>query len=363
MAENLSDFTASNLTCTESTNTCFDGFDCNATNGDDDDQNSQNHSQDSNFINKRSIFPMGFFPFQTVSEELLREMAVKEGELLPKHDYLNRLRSGDLDSRVRREALDWILKAHANYRFGPMSFCLSMNYLDRFLSVYELPKGKDWTVQLLAVACLSLAAKMEESEVPLLVELQVGEPKYVFEAKTIQKMELLVLGTLKWRMQCLTPCSFIDYFLTKVNDDQLPSATSIFRSVQLLFSTIKATDFLEFKPSEIAAAVAISVSREDEQAQNIDKAISCFIHVEKERVLNCVELIKELSAVSSVLPHSPDGVLDAAYLSYNNKTEDITVRSCASSSHNTSSPSSVIKRRKQQDTSEPSSPQLEDYKS
>lgn len=83
----------------------------------------------------------------------------------------------------------------------------------------------------------------------------------------------------------------------------------------------------------------------------------------QERVLNCVELIKELSAVSSVLPHSPDGVLDAAYLSYNNKTEDITVRSCASSSHNTSSPSSVIKRRKQQDTSEPSSPQLEDYKS
>lgn len=42
-----------------------------------------------------------------------------------------------------------------------------------------------------------------------------------------------------------------------------------------------ATEFLEFKPSEIAAAVAISVSREDEQAQNIDKAISCFIHVEK----------------------------------------------------------------------------------
>lgn len=40
-------------------------------------------------------------------------------------------------------------------------------------------------------------------------------------------------------------------------------------------------DFLEFKPSEIAAAVAISVSGEDEQAQNIDKAISCFIHVEK----------------------------------------------------------------------------------
>lgn len=39
-------------------------------------------------------------------------------------------------------------------------------------------------------------------------------------------------------------------------------------------------DFLEFKPSEIAAAVAISVSREL-QAFEIDKAITCVVIVEK----------------------------------------------------------------------------------
>lgn len=39
-------------------------------------------------------------------------------------------------------------------------------------------------------------------------------------------------------------------------------------------------DFLEFRPSEIAAAVAICVSRQM-QALDIDKAITCFIHVEK----------------------------------------------------------------------------------
>lgn len=39
-------------------------------------------------------------------------------------------------------------------------------------------------------------------------------------------------------------------------------------------------DFLEFRPSEIAAAVAISVS-EEIQAIDIDKAISCFMHLEK----------------------------------------------------------------------------------
>lgn len=39
-------------------------------------------------------------------------------------------------------------------------------------------------------------------------------------------------------------------------------------------------DFLEFRPSEIAAAVAICISGET-QVVDIDKAISCFMHVDK----------------------------------------------------------------------------------
>lgn len=36
-----------------------------------------------------------------------------------------------------------------------------------------LQKGKAWMMQLLAVACVSLAAKMDETEVPLCLDLQV----------------------------------------------------------------------------------------------------------------------------------------------------------------------------------------------
>ena len=104
-------------------------------------------------------------------------------------------------------------QAREHYNFGPLSVCLSMNYWDRFLSVYPLPvsselgpefcivccfsitqcvfvhvvsvldfafpfcspvqRDKTWAVQLLAVACLSLASKMEETDVPQTVDLQV----------------------------------------------------------------------------------------------------------------------------------------------------------------------------------------------
>ncbi|KAJ7953532.1 Cyclin [Quillaja saponaria] len=335
-----SDRVTSNLLCSESSNMCFDDLECNTADGfgiSPSNQINHDHYESPSFSCNESEPIVGF----PLSADVVRLMVEREREHLPREDYLKRLRSGDLDLSVRREALDWIWKAHANYSFGPLSFCLSMNYLDRFLSVYELPKGKTWTGQLLAVACLSLAAKMEETKVPQSVDLQVGEPKFVFEAKTIQRMELLVLNTLNWRLHALTPCSFIDYCLSRMGIEQHSSKPSISGCIHLILSTIRGIDFLEFKPSEIAAAVAISVSGKLQTAE-IDKAMSCFIYVEKEKVLKCVELIKDLSLISGsanvastsapFVPQSPVGVLDAACLSY--KSDELTVGSCVNSSHN-----------------------------
>ncbi|MBA0566050.1 hypothetical protein Golob_010900, partial [Gossypium lobatum] len=209
-------------------------------------------------------------------------------------------------------------------------------------------------MQLLAVACLSLAAKMEETEVPLVFDLQVCESKFVFESRTIQRMELLVLSTLSWRMQAITPFSFIDYFLYKLNDDKTPLRSS--RDLMVGGELNVGIDFLEFKPSEIAAAVAIYVAVETTTVDT-EKAMSVLTqHVKKERVMKCVEVINDMSLVGGSIkvgnnatvpsvPQSPIGVLDAACFSY--KSDDTTVGSFANSSSQThTSPSRSTKRRK-----------------
>ncbi|KAK9270203.1 hypothetical protein L1049_025779 [Liquidambar formosana] len=334
------DCAVSSLLCAEDNNSIFVDGDYGAVEEFEATWHHGNHrtrNQDHSFDGGEFMFGL---PLQ--SDECLALMVERESQHLPGGDYLKRLRSGDLDLGARREVVDWIGKAHAHFSFGPLSAYLSMNYLDRFLCAYELPKGKAWMMQLLAVACLSLAAKMEETEVPLSLDLQVGESKFVFEARTIQRMELLVLSTLKWKMQAVTPFSFIDYFLCKINGDKIPPRTSILRSIQLILATIKGIDFLEFRPSEVAAAVAISVAAET-QTVDIEEAISFIIqHVKKERVMKCIELIHDLSLISGSVkgasgsvpsvPQSPIGVLDAACLSY--KSDDTTVGSCANSSHN-----------------------------
>ncbi|URE21683.1 Cyclin, C-terminal domain [Musa troglodytarum] len=246
------------------------------------------------------------FPLQ--SDELLSLLVEREQDHLPREDYRERLRSGALDPSIRRDAIDWIWK-----------------------------QGKAWMTQLLSVACLSLAAKMEETEVPLSLDLQVGEAKYIFEGRTIQRMELLVMSTLKWRMQAVTPFSFIDFFLHKFNGCGAPSKLSVSRSAELILSTIRGIDFLAFRPSVISAAIALLVL-EEAQIVDVEEALSCCSHVAKEGVLGCYEVIqdkvlmrkqsaKDLVPSVSCVPQSPVGVLHAACLSY--KSDDATVVSHA----------------------------------
>ncbi|XP_047342106.1 cyclin-D4-1-like isoform X2 [Impatiens glandulifera] len=324
------------LLCEEDNDLIFDDFDS---------TNQQKNHQD-HIFDYDDEYLIGL---PVLNDECFTLMLKRECEHLAARDYLDRLRNGDLDSDARMHAIDWIGKAHAYFNFGPLCLYLSINYLDRFLSIYELP-GKAWMMQLLAVACFSIAAKMEETEMPLTLDLQVGESRFLFEGKTIQRMELLVLSTLKWRMQAITPFSFIDYFLRKIYNDGTPPKSSICRSIHLISSLLKGIDFLEFRPSEIAAAVALSIAdesfeRDDDKEESIYHLL--IQHLDKERLFMCVELIngsylvgtttKVPSSISPSIPQSPIGVLDAACLSYK----------CDESTSADSSPSSPkAKRRK-----------------
>lgn len=76
--------------------------------------------------------------------------------------------------KAREEAVEWILKVNGNYGFTALTAVLAINYLDRYLSSLRFQRDKPWMIHLVAVTCLSLAAKVEETQVPLLLDLQVN---------------------------------------------------------------------------------------------------------------------------------------------------------------------------------------------
>lgn len=200
----------------------------------------------------------------------------------------------------RCEAVQWMLKVNAHYGFSPLTSILAINYLDRFLSSSlhsQKENNKPWMIQLVAVTCLSLAAKVEETHVPLLLDLQVEESKYVFEAKTIQRMELMVLSTLQWKMNPVTPISFLDHIIRRLGLKTHLHWEFLKRCELLLLSIVSDWRFVRYLPSVLATATMLHVINQIEPCNPIDyqNQLLSVLKISKEEVKECYEMIFEIT--------------------------------------------------------------------
>lgn len=218
--------------------------------------------------------------------------------------YISTSKNRDLDVSVRRQAIPMIFQFSCNS--DPFIPYLAVNYLDRFISRQELPHGKLWMIKLLCISCLSLAAKMKQNDLSLTDDIQRKEG-FIFDTETIQRMELLILGALKWRMRSITPFSFIYFFISllKLKDPQLRQALKN-RATQIIFTSQHEIKLLEFKPSIIAASALISASHElfPLQFPSFRTAISSCIYVNKEKLLDC------WNVMNSTVMNSYESVFD-----------------------------------------------------
>ncbi|XP_021293043.1 cyclin-D1-1 [Herrania umbratica] len=137
---------------------------------------------------------------------------------------------------------------------------------------------------------------MEEPLVPSLLDLQVEGAKYIFEPKTIRRMELLVLTVLDWRLRSVTPFSFIAFFACKLDRTGTFIGFLISRATDIILSNIKEASFLEYWPSSIAAAAILCAANEIPNLSlvNPEHAESWCDGLSKEKILSCYRLMQEL---------------------------------------------------------------------
>ncbi|OEL13458.1 Cyclin-D2-2 [Dichanthelium oligosanthes] len=280
--------------------------------------------------------------FPVESDEIVASLMEREKEQLTSvasGRYLQRLNSEGPVSSWRTAGIDWINKTQAHLNFGPLCFYVSINYLDRFFSKKEPPVDRPWMQQLLPLACLSIAAKMEETWVPRCADLQVCSSRYTFQVNAVKRAEVLVMNSLKWRMQAVTPFSYINYFMNKFTKGKPLSCGFASRYTELILGTLKGTKFLEFMPSEISAAVVLSAAAESYVLDFSSALIASNIPVDKENVRRCHEAMQEVGLVKiegcnagPSLRKSPSGVLDVSCLGF--KTDDDQTLASSSQANN-----------------------------
>ncbi|KGN51835.1 cyclin-D1-1 isoform X1 [Cucumis sativus] len=278
-------------------------------------------------------------------EESISVFIKNERHFVPDYDCFSRFQSPSLDAAARLDSIAWILKVQAYYGFQPLTAYLSVNYLDRFLCSRRLPQSNGWPLQLLSVACLSLAAKMEEPLVPALLDLQVEGAKYIFEPRTICRMELLVLRVLDWRLRSVTPFNFIAFFAYKLDPSGDFIEFLISRATEIILSHIREVIFLEYWPSCIAAAALLCAANEVQSLSvvNPEHAESWCNGLRKENIMGCYRLMQEI-VLDNTRRKSPK-ILPQYRVTVRTRMRSSDLSSSYSSSSSSSS-SSPNKRRK-----------------
>uniref|UniRef100_A0A0E0MP47 Uncharacterized protein n=1 Tax=Oryza punctata TaxID=4537 RepID=A0A0E0MP47_ORYPU len=219
-------------------------------------------------------------------------------------DCLPSLASEDWFRQARLSAVKWILEMRGYFGFGHRTAYLAIAYFDRFCLRRRVDReAMPWAARLLSIACVSVAAKMEEYRSPALSEFDAGGG-HVFCSDSIRRMELLVLSTLGWRMGAVTPFDFLPCFSSRLHRQHhgggggghgAAAARVALNAVGFIFATAESGSVLDYRPSTVAAAAILAAScgapltKEALESTMSNLSPSCLI--DKEHVHACYSLM------------------------------------------------------------------------
>uniref|UniRef100_I1QBI3 Cyclin-like domain-containing protein n=1 Tax=Oryza glaberrima TaxID=4538 RepID=I1QBI3_ORYGL len=201
-------------------------------------------------------------------------------------------------SAARREAAGFISKVRYDGELDvhPRVAYLALNYVDRYLSKRQLACERNpWAPRLLAISCLTLAAKMQRAAAISAADIQRGE-EFMFDEAKIQRMEQMVLNALEWRTRSVTPLAFLGFFLSacfpQPRHPALLDAIKA-RAVDLLLRVQPEVKMAEFSPSVAAAAALLAAAGEVAGAHllGFEAGVAACPFVNSEKLRECGEVM------------------------------------------------------------------------
>ncbi|KAG5054240.1 hypothetical protein AAZX31_03G057200 [Glycine max] len=180
-------------------------------------------------------------------EEAFAVCLEKEVSFLPESDYTKYLHSNNLIF-PRCRVIQWFIKCRSRFNISFGTVFLAVNYLDRFVSICQCHDWEYWMLELISIACLSIAIKFNEMSALSLHEIQVENLDYSFQSNVILKMELILLKVLGWRLNSVTSFSFVEMLSVGFLEPHLHEKF-ISRVIDLLIQATLDQKMLEFRPS------------------------------------------------------------------------------------------------------------------
>lgn len=183
-------------------------------------------------------------------DEIFAYMRDLEARMLPNAHYMDD--QTEIQWPMRSVLMDWLVQVHHMFCLLPETLFLTVNYIDRFLSVKAVPLGK---LQLVGATALFVAAKYEDIDCPSVQDI-VYTVNSGYSVHEILQAARFMLSILHFELGWPSPISFL-YRIGKADYYNLETRTL---AKYFLEITILDERFVS-SPSSFLAAGAYSISR------------------------------------------------------------------------------------------------------
>lgn len=178
------------------------------------------------------------------SDEIFHYMQQLEGKMKPDACYMDK--QNEIHWSMRSILIDWLVQVHHRFNLLPETLFLTINYIDRFLTIKVVSLSK---FQLVGAVALFLAAKYEEINCPSVQEIAYMVD-HGYTVDEILKAERYMIDMLNFNLGWPGPMSFLRR-TSKADDYDLETRTL---AKYLLEVTIMDKKFVSAPPSWTAAA-------------------------------------------------------------------------------------------------------------
>ncbi|KAL6133176.1 hypothetical protein ACLB2K_065413 [Fragaria x ananassa] len=294
----------------------------------------------------------------------------KEMSYMPQPNYVEYLCSIHLVI-ARFKSIQWFIKSISRLNLSLGTVFYAANYLDRFISMNHCNTWKYWMVELLSIACLSIASKFNDTSSPTLLEIQMEDLDYSFDSSTIQRMEMMVLEALGWRLASTTAYSYLELMLSLVSLDpgsfkpQIQEQL-ISRFNSLLLGSISDSKLLEFRPSVVAiSALSCSLDKSLISSTASDTYLACATSLldndQKAELVKCQKIMEAQSVADDCLynllahgvfhfcPSSPTTVLLKEKINLSQYHVDFSVFNMRAPNVDTAESTRICQKRKREE--------------
>ena len=206
-------------------------------------------------------------------------------------DYM--LFQKEISPKMRAILVDWLALVCTKSKLQPEVLYLTVNLLDRYLSLKKTTKRE---LQLVGMAALFIASKYEEIYcIPVDDLIYLCDRAYTVDQ--VYEMEIKMLRALNYQISLPTTWKFLLRFLNAGHCDK----KMVYMSQYVLESTMLNINFIDYMPSELAAA-AVMIARKAAKRNAWSPTLRVFAgYVEEEILPVAREMVNAIERVPSDL--------------------------------------------------------------